>query len=99
MNITESVSPGSHISMARPTPLPGRRRVCLLGYARLCVYTGIGKWGKGGAIAEKAGSKAYRRTTERIAVVRCKTKSRASWGGDGSKAGIVHRQEEFLFPD
>ncbi|MBL8519075.1 MAG: hypothetical protein JNK75_00255 [Betaproteobacteria bacterium] len=63
------------------------------------VFTGIGKWGKGGAVAEKAGV-IVEKDGKRIAVVRCRGKETSELGPDWfEKAGIAHRQEEFLFPD
>ena len=63
------------------------------------VYSGIGKWGKGGATAEKAGV-SVSKDGKRIAVVRCKGKDQGELGPDWfEKAGIARRQEEFLFPD
>ena len=102
MNITESVSPGSRTLYGQTDAFAGGGGAWLR-FTKdahdYVVYTGIGKWGKGGAIAEKAGV-SVSKNGKRIAVVRCKSKEQSELGPAWfEKAGIVHRQEEFLFPD
>jgi hypothetical protein len=64
------------------------------------VYSGIGKWGPGGATAEKAGV-AVEKNGKRTATVKCVGKAVGELGPDWfGKAGIERNpKEDFLFPD
>lgn len=63
------------------------------------VFTGIGKWGPGGATAEKAGI-VVERDGKRIAALKCRGKVQSELGPDWFQlAGFVPRNEEFDFPD
>jgi hypothetical protein len=102
MNITETPGPSSRTLYGQNEAFAGGGGTWLR-FTRdaheYVVYSGIGKWGKGGATAEKAGV-SVSKDGKRITVVRCRGKDKGELGPDWfEKVGIASRQEEFLFPD
>jgi hypothetical protein len=102
--LPESQLPPSRVATGTSVPFSGGGGAWLTftkGQVAYTLYTGIGKWGPGGALSEKAGL-AVDQGDKRLAVLKCDNPKavRSEIGPDWfGKVGIRRPEREFDFPD
>lgn len=102
--LPESQLPPPRVATGSSVPFAGGGGAWLTfakGQVAYTVYTGIGKWGPGGALREKAGV-AVDQGGKRLAVLRCDNPKavQSEIGPDWlAKAGVKNSPAEFDFPD
>lgn len=102
--LPESQLPPPRVATGSSVPFAGGGGAWLTfatGQVAYTVYTGIGKWGPGGALREKAGL-AVDQGPKRLAVLRCDNPKavQSEIGPDWlAKAGVKSPPAEFDFPD